>query len=61
MKDKGQKSKERYIRIDSEEAVNDVVDDLMEMFTGSTISYNEWHRNRDNMAKDQRNSKFHKE
>lgn len=59
-KRKGQESKERYIIIDSEEAVDEVVDDLMEMFTGSTMSYTTWHQNRDNEAKEVRNNSTHK-
>ena len=57
---KSKETKERYVIIDSDEAVDEVVNDLIEAFTGSTITYQDWHINRDNEAKDFRNDITHK-
>ena len=57
---KSKETKERYVIIDSDEAVEEVVNDLMGGFSGVTMTYEQWHINRDNEARDYRNIISHK-
>lgn len=50
----GQESKINSIKIDSE-----VADNIINILRAPIIDYTEWHKNRDNMARDERNHEVH--